>query len=160
MGQMVRAPPWLFCQGQQFGAAAAQPSQGNSSVPPLLRVMDATCGTVQVPIRSMPPVNRATGAPVVVVISTSTVLSVEATVPEDIVIMPIPDAMVVMLDMPDITELELLLERAHPTKFGMVTLTLLHSCASNDSASELMSVHPTDASMKNQAPTLLIAGTA
>ncbi|KAI4121125.1 MAG: hypothetical protein LQ347_006947 [Umbilicaria vellea] len=65
----------------------------------------------------MPPVNRATGAPVVVVISTSTVLSVEATVPEDIVIMPIPDAMVVMLDMPDITELELLLERAHPTKF-------------------------------------------
>lgn len=160
MGQMVRAPPWLFCQGQQFGAAAAQPSQGNSSVPPLPRVMDAICGMVQVPIRSMPPVNRATGAPVVVVISTSTVLSVEATVPEGIVIMPIPDVMLVVPVMPDIAELELLLERAHPTKFGMVTLTLLHSCVSNASASESMLVHQIEASMKDGAPTLLIAGTA
>lgn len=144
---MVRSPPWLFCHGQQFGAPAAQPSQGNSSVPPLPRVTDAICGTVQVPIRSMPPVNWATGAPVLVEYNASTVFSVEVPVPDAMVIFPIPDVIVIMVvavvedmpDMPDIVEPdaeEVLLDRAHPTKLGMVTLTLLHSCASNDSASE------------------------
>lgn len=101
---------------------------------------------VQVPIKSMPPVNRATGAPVLVVYNSSIVFSVDAAVPEFMVIIPIPDVMVVMVvgvdeDVPDIVEVdpeELLLERAHPTKLGMLTLTLLHSCISNASASGLM----------------------
>lgn len=85
--------------------------------------------------------NRATGAPVEVVISPSTVLNVEATVPEGIVIIPIPDAIVVMPDIAELAPDELLLERAHPTKLGIVTLTLLHSCPSNASASEQLLIH-------------------
>lgn len=85
--------------------------------------------------------NRATGAPVEVVISPSTVLNVEATVPEGIDIIPIPDAIVVIPDIAELAPEELLLERAHPIKLGIVTLTLLHSCASNASASEQLLIH-------------------
>ncbi len=117
--------------------------------------MDAICGTVQVPIKSMPPVNRATGAPVLVVYNTSTVFSVDAAVPDVMVIIAIPDAMVAMVvavdedmpDMPDMVEVdpeEPLLERAHPIKLGMVTLTLLHSCMSNARASVSMLGYGTD----------------
>ena len=151
MGQTVKGPPWLFCQGQQSGAPLEHPSQGNSRIPPLPRVMEAIWGTVQVPSKSIPPVNWAVGAPVVVVYNPSTVVNVDATVPDIIVPRPVITVdMVVAVDgedMPVMVELdpdELLLENAHPIKSGIVTLTLLQSCTSNARASGSVLEHGTN----------------
>ena len=154
MGQTVKGPPWLFCQGQQSGASLEHPSQGNSMIPPLPRVTEAIWGMVQVPSKSIPPVNRAVGAPVVVVYNPSTVVNVDATVP-DIIVMKTPRPVVTVdmvvaedwEDMPVMVELdpdELLVENAHPIKSGIVTLTLLQSCTSNARASGSVLDHGTN----------------
>ena len=119
---MVREPPVRTSKGQHSGFSYEHPSQGYSNIPPTT-VTVANCGLVHEDPKRGPPVNVAIGAVLGNEIADPTFSAVKGEVVNDPVFVE-PE---VEPDLEDL-KLEPVVEpAAHPTKFGIVTLTPAHS---------------------------------
>lgn len=114
----------MTSKGQHSGFSYEHPSQGYSRKPPVTAT-EANCGFIHEGTKSDPPVNVATGAVEGNEIAVPTLSAVSAKVGKD------PKFVEPEVEL-GLEDLELgfglvVLPAAHPTKFGMVTLTPAHS---------------------------------
>ena len=129
---MVRGPFCASTKGQHCGDSGEQPTHGYSRRPTPVEVYVAICGIVQDPVRSIWPVNGATGPPIVVANAAIALVTVDADSSLTEVINEVEDAVpaggFVMI------ETEVADRGEHPRKSGMLTLYDAQSARSKVSA--------------------------
>ena len=154
---MVRGPSCEKTKGQHSDASGEQPTQGYSRRPTPVLVYVAICGIVHDPVRSICPVNEATGPPLVVANAEIAFVTVDTDGSLTEVIREITD--VAPVD-GVINETEVDDRGEHPRKSGMLILYDAQSARSNASAAVVSLDRVSSIKWNFIKYTILIGGTA